>query len=344
MRRLRVITLLTIAMNFYGCGSGGDSHRLTAFNDNPPVDTAISNISVASWSILEKPMPDEAIHGIAVALLSTGEVLLTGGSSYAKGFYASTYVYNPSSGLYSSLPQLPVALYNAQAERLLSGNILVFGGYGEEGYSDDCYIFNSSEKTWILSDKIPLKIQAHASTTTHDGNPIFFGGDNAETGGDGEFSDQVWLYSEPESKWIRKQDLPEGIMYAAATLLLDGTILIVGGHTNVDYASSAYIYNSDLDYYIAVEPAPVAMRGGFLETLNSGEAIYGGGESAGGLYESKSHYFDPESLRWIIGVDDYFPKPRAFGDSVKLIDGTILVFGGNESANRQTKTVMRYGS
>ena len=288
------------------------------------------------WSVLNQSIPGPKLLGRGVSLMKTGEVFIVGGASYSPLEYTNyTQIYDPNLMMYKKIKSIPSRRYNAQAETLPSGKVLVFGGFGSGTYYRDAFIYDADTDTWTSAQSLPIQVQAHTSTVLLDGNIITFGGHN------GQYLDQALLYIESTDEWLTMKSLPIPLFYAASTLLPDGTVLIVGGRSQVGYSAATIIYNPSTDTYQSVENAPVAMRGGFLETMSNGDVIYGGGEISPELYSANAYHFSSATNTW--GLVEQTPDSRAYGDSVTLEDGTILVFGGNADQSSQSGTVLKYG-
>ena len=286
------------------------------------------------WKILDIKIPGEAKIGRGVTLLSNGEVFMTGGGSYGSNnkYYSRTELFNHNTNSFLSLKSIPEERYNAEAQILKSGNILVFGGYANGIYFDNSFIFNYERNEWIEGPK--LDYIKH--NNLKNGDVIFFGGHN------GQYLNKVWVYKESLNIWVKRRDFPDAVFYSASVLLPNEKVLIVGGQTENGFLSSAYLYDNRLDSYTKIKSPPETMRGGFLEVLDNGYVVYGGGQLSNGEYSTRVSYYDIENESWDIG--GFLPEIKAFGDSVVLNNGNLLIFGGNSDSKTQSNTIISYGN
>jgi Galactose oxidase, central domain len=108
---------------------------------------------------------------------------------------------------------------------------------------------------------------------------------------------------------------------AAATLLLDGRVLITGGH---DDGSTAETYDPRTGTFTPTGPMLVDRYDHTATLLPGGMVLVAGGQ---GLVSLRAEIFDPKLGRFTATGPMTKPRYRA-ATATKLLDGTVLLAGG----------------
>ena len=251
-------------------------------------------------------------------LLTGGTVLVTGGANDQHDLHpvATTEVYDPSQGtngtwtpaggMDSCAPDPSCAgRVGHTATRLADGTVLVVGGVADLGAVAGqpdvgvLYPVRSSEvydpKTarWSATEGLPAGEERawHTATLLGDGRVLVAGGVNnfaLSTGTPPELTASAWLY-DPEARlhdptarlWRATDTMGAAREGHTASLLADGTVLVVGGGQNLNDASappalvSAEIFDPTVDGgaggWTATAPLAEA-RGGHTATVLDGPA------------------------------------------------------------------------
>jgi len=151
---------------------------------------------------------------------------MVGGAQYGTPTIYSNYaqIYDPALKSYVATQPLPFGRYNAEAQTLPSGDVLIFGGYSaEHGYLADCLIYHVSSDTFSASNPMPFITQSHTSVSLNDVTILSFGGSSY-----GILAlAKVAKYDESTGNWTQLPDMPFSSSYIASSLMADGQVLLV---------------------------------------------------------------------------------------------------------------------
>jgi len=190
--------------------------------------------------------------GSQAALLADGRVLFV-------ICCMADQVYNPASGTFAFTGAMTGVYEDGYASAMpATGTFLVTGGYSEigGGISARACLYDSTTGTFVATGNMNTARYYHTATALGDGTVLVAGG---------TVDSQVWtvtasaeIYDPATSIFSPTGDMTTGRIEPTATLLLDGTVLILGGDISM---SSAEIYHPAQPV-----PAPVlfSLAGGGL--------------------------------------------------------------------------------
>ncbi len=204
--------------------------------DNSLDSTEIYDPATGEWHVsgnLRAPrmMP-------TATLLGDGRVLVTGGwnDDVSQLALASTELYDPVSGRWTSTaPMGEVRIFHT-ATRLADGTVLVAGGYhsnppGGSGYYvpiaiNGAEVYDPAADRWHAVGNLGQSRSDHTATLLDDGTVLAMGGVDANTGTN-VLGDEV--YDPVTATWVAAGTSTVGPSSHTATLLKDGTVLVAGG-------------------------------------------------------------------------------------------------------------------
>jgi hypothetical protein len=164
---------------------------------------------------------------MTATLLPDGTVLAAGGSVWRSGGWeslASAETYDPDSGAWTATADMRYRRGGGQSATLLpDGTVLVVGLGPPERY-------DPSARSWVEAAS-PRWRSGHTATLLPDGMVLVAGG--ALGGSDDSFTDWVEWYDPRSGAWTATGPLSVARKGHSATLLLDGTVLVVGGNVGV---------------------------------------------------------------------------------------------------------------
>ncbi len=177
-------------------------------------------------------------------LLKDGRVLISGGHKGRRAaitIYASTEIYDPTSGTFKPAGNLTVKRHKHDATLLNDGRVLIIGGSDErdgDGAYRDAEIFSPASGTFTAvkntMNTARYKLQGTAILLTN-GKVLIAGGANrAEV-----FDPTTNSFSFADGDMGTKR------LFATATLLKNGQVLITGGYSDGNIVSAnAWIYQT----------------------------------------------------------------------------------------------------
>jgi hypothetical protein len=237
---------------------------------------------------LEKP----GIFSEAV-LLADGKVLVCGGTDGAGAAYNTVELFDPAAGRSSPASPMIHRRYQHRAVPLGPDSILITGGAGDAESRRTAEIFDVKTKTFTLAGRMHIDRVIHTSTVLADGR-VFTFSNNA-----GEIFDpaarQFSLAPGAAPPNIRDEH--------TATLLEDGSVLIVGGgmpEFSEDVLGAPVLFHpltntyTDLNLYNELVNraghAAVRLRNGQV-LLTGGRTVHKQATNAIVLYDPRSRQF-----------------------------------------------------
>ncbi len=311
--------------------------RTVTANVNPTSPVA------AVWQLSAAPM-SVARTGHAATLLKDGKVLVTGGVGNNPSATALNVVelYDPATRIWKTVAPMSTGRTEHTATLLDNGTVLVVGGYNNGDPKRDpiaalntAEIYDPAKNIWSPVGSLPGTRAFHTATLLKDGSVLVAGGASSSGGiGNNTVLKTADLYNPVTKTW-----LPAGTMGVArightATLLPDGTVLIVGapsdpGSTGTS-ANSAELFTTT--------PKPTWSVTGALTTarvdhaavlLQDGTVLVIGGRGGlgtPGAVIGSSEIFITSTKRWAKGPD--LGTARTGHTATLLADGSVLVAGG----------------
>jgi hypothetical protein len=159
--------------------------------------------------------------------LADGKVFVGGGTSEAGGV-KSAEIYDPATGTFTSVPDMPESRSDVSAALLPNGNVLVIGGYNSgSGHLRSAVIYNISTSSWsTVSSQMQIAHNYGAAIVTLTDGRIFFAGgwDSALHG----FS-QTDIFDPSTNTFSAGPGLSERRADLTAHVLQDGKVVLIGG-------------------------------------------------------------------------------------------------------------------
>jgi N-acetylneuraminic acid mutarotase len=174
----------------------------------------------------------EARYAFGLAPLADGRVLVSGGSSYDSMALSlvTAEIFDEESGSFTSGGAFDGLdrLFHSQVA-LADGRVFVFGGkQSNVAFLDDTQIFDATSSTWVAGAPLPPARTATVSVPTAEGGALVVGG-LACTFAGCQTPPQVDLWH-PDGTATTGPALHQGRASGTATVLQDGTVLVVGGY------------------------------------------------------------------------------------------------------------------
>ena len=175
--------------------------------------------------------------------LTDGRVLITGGHRdrrSAMTVYSSTEIYDPTKGTFAAAADLTVKRHKHAAALLEDGRVLIVGGSDERdsrGAYSTAEVYDSKTGRYTRIGNMNLaryKLQG-TSVVLRNGKILIAGG-----------AEQAEVFTPATGAFEVSAGGFESVrLFAAATILPDGQVLITGGYDNTNASSAkAWIYNA----------------------------------------------------------------------------------------------------
>ncbi|MEA2577695.1 MAG: hypothetical protein QOD78_1283 [Chloroflexota bacterium] len=310
-------------------------------------DPAVTRIGPSPSTVVIRPSSWSAAGTLGAprdqetaTLLPDGTVLIVGGmeasSTTIGSSLASAEIYDPASATSTPTGDMTTPRSGHTATLLPDGRVLVVGGYDDWAALASAELYDPASGTWTAAGSLAEGRGFHTATLLSDGQVLVAGGrsNNSSTG------HALWsaeLYDPSSGSWTTTGDLVKAHTSHSATLLPDGTVLIVGPSYDgyrlaVDATAQAYDPDSG-SWSIAGKPNTA--RGGHTATLLSDATVLvaGGQEftpvgccGATGDPQVQAELYHPDDRSW--AVTGLMPQPHTWHSASLLPDGTVLLAGG----------------
>ena len=288
------------------------------------VATSLSAQANATWTATGNLVT--ARSGATATLLGTGKVLVAGGNGGGSTALSAAELYDPGTGSWSATAAMATARTGHTATLLQNGMVLVAGP------DTSAEVYDPTAGTWSPTHPMVLAPGAGASATLlQNGSVLVAGGCCGNSGGLPSGLTQAQLYDPATGAWTATGSLATGRAQHTASLLPDGTVLVVGGRTIVKYNSggitSTELYDPRTGTWHAGPASPTPHALGTATTLKDGRILLAGGAHDGccsGL--AGADLFDPATGTWAAAAP--MGSPREDMAAGLLPDGSVLVAGG----------------
>jgi N-acetylneuraminic acid mutarotase len=258
----------------------------------------------------------------AATLLTDGRLLVAGGRD-SKAL-ASSEVYDPAIGEWSSAGPLTTARYGHTQTLLKDGKVLAVGGNAPPE------VYDPTTGTWSSTGSMTyLRISGHTTTLLEDGRVLVTGG-ISDVDGSRKMVGFAELYDPSTGTWELTGDMTEPRERHQAVLLNDKTVLVIGSKTDRAYVigeTSAELYNPATGKWSKAGNLPNAHAERFAVTLlGDGRVLIAGGGTRGRTLApnitASMDIYDPSTGEWSTAID---MPAKSWGHTTTVLpDGTIL--------------------
>jgi hypothetical protein len=226
----------------------GDGRILAAGGTNIQLDTTktaeVRDPTTGEWSPAGK-MSTGRQRGVAV-LLDDGTVFYTGGRNKNLRDQDSTEIFDPATGEWTDAAPMSQVRSIHTATVLDDGRVLVVGGGKPEGpYFATAEVYDPASDSWTSTGSMRLPRILHTATLLPDGRVLVVGGKGESAPGvDSQLRQTAEVWDPATGEWEPAGSLADGRAEHTATLLSDGTVLVIGSLGN---KSSSEIYDPATD-------------------------------------------------------------------------------------------------
>jgi hypothetical protein len=246
-----------------------------------------------TWSSLSRMSFARAGH--TATLLPTGHVLVVGGfepsASSARGILAqeeetasnlpfgTVELYDPETKQWQLLEaRLKEARYAHTATLLPSGEVLITGGFNEQGPLTSSELFNPNTKQWTPAGGLLTARGQHTAALLPNGQVLVAAGQGA----DGPLN-STEFFTPDNLNWSPGTSLSDAREAHSATVLFSGAVLVTGGSGPRGYGVGAELYTPPQvaprgrSTWLPVGDMLTAQAGHTATKLDSGKVLVSGG-------------------------------------------------------------------
>jgi Galactose oxidase, central domain/Kelch motif len=271
-------------------------------------------------------------HHTATLLLD-GSVLVAGGSGPLGLPVASAELYDPATGQWSATGSMAEGRARHTATLLGDGRVLVVGGsYDPDGDSGlaSAELYDPESGTWTATRSMTTGRSGQTATLLPDGSVLVAGGIGAFVNPmDPRSLASAETYDPITGRWTVAGTLSTPRVGHTATLLDDGTVLVVGGNRIFsDPLASVEIFSPETGSWTTVASMTRPHDAHSATLLPDGRVLTVGGRS-GDMPIAGAELYDPVGRSWIAAVEP--PTARQVHSATLLPDGRVLVAGGTNA-------------
>lgn len=236
-------------------------------------------------------------------------------------------------GVWEDRADFPAGLTEVSAAAI-GEKVYVVCGIAASGLrSNQLFIYDPAVDSWTQGAPLPIERGAdHCNVAAVDGALYFLGGERI---GQGFLTNRTIRYDPGPNTWteLREAPTPRGASGVAA---IGRTIYVAGGEGAQTAATAFEAYDIDLDRWRSLPSVPNGGRTHLTAQAVDGQ-FYAVGGRIGGIDSVRGEVFvfDPETGVWT--QRQAMPTSRG-GIASGLLDGRILVFGGEGPSGRPEQT------
>lgn len=260
-----------------------------------------------------------ARYGHTSTLLSSGKVLVAGGSDSAS--LASAELYDPATNAWSAAGSLATARVYHTATLLPSGKVLVTGGRDGGSIVASAELYDPATDAWTSAGTMPATRYGHTATLLPSGKVLVVGGSGSLVRANAD------LYDPATNTWSVAAPLNAARYLHTATLLPSGKVLVTAGRDITGALSpSAELYDPATDTW-SMAGTPTGSRYSHTATLlPSGKVLIVGGQNTPSSLNASAELYDPTTNAWSAAGA---PAELRYSHSATLLpSGKVLVAGG----------------
>ena len=245
---------------------------------------------------------------------------------------ASTEIWDPTSGTWTSGPPLATARYAFGSSPLPSGGMIVAGGCTTTNCSDTTATaerFDVASSMWLSAGTLALPRANLMSATLESGSVLLAGGCDA-TG----CTTDAERWDLAGNVWTGVSPLPAARGFASATTIADGRVLITGGCADTackTVLDDAVLYDPKADSWTPAGTMAAARAGHAVTLLQSGDVLVTGGcsDAACSTVQTSAEIWSPGPGKGgTFAAAPAMTGARHHHVATLLKNGEVLVAGG----------------
>ncbi|WP_437953238.1 kelch repeat-containing protein [Sorangium sp. So ce296] len=297
--------------------------------DDGAVDAAIVTFDSAelydpaadAWSFTGSMKHARAGH--TATLLSSGEVLVTGGVlvnvQEADVVLETAELYHPETGTWTDAAPMHLDRVDHTATLLPTGKVLVTGGGQNAFFMDSVELYDPASDRWELMAPMGDPRAGHEATLLSNGKVLVAGGSYVP----GPHA-TAELYDPEADRWEFTKPMNHARGGITMTSLPNGEVLVAGG-----WIASAERYDPEVGSWTLTSPMSRRRVSYTASLLPDGTVLFAGGVNDSAFYLSSVERYDPATDTWTVTTS--MSSPRVGHTATVLSSGEVLVAGGSSS-------------
>ena len=189
-----------------------------------------------AWTETASMADDRAFH--TATLLESGKVLVVG-SDVTLTLLATAELYDLETGVWSPTGSLEEGRAHHTASLLQDGRVLVVGSKEKKSAE----VYDASTESWSRAGSAAETRGEHAAAVLPDGRVLVMGGSFNPFFGQSEGRSSAEIYDPSSNTWSSAGNMSDGRYRFTASVLRDGTVLVVGGQHEQLARESAEIFS-----------------------------------------------------------------------------------------------------
>lgn len=277
--------------------------------------------------------------GHSATVLPDGKVLIAGG--YNGNYLDSAEIYDANTGKFTPTGKMTLPRSGHIAVLLANGKVLLAGGVGAGWtFLADAEIYDPASNTFTKTQNMTTARESHTATLLKDGNVLITGGHQGRRSAITIYA-SAEIYNPTNGTFTATANLTVKRHKHDATLLNDGTVLIVGGSDERD-SRGAYttteIYNPKTKTFAKIGEMNLSRYKlqGTTVLLNNGKILIAGGAAQAEIFNQTTKTFEVAAGK--------FETARLFATATLLPNGQVLIVGGYDNNNTVSEQAWIYKS
>ncbi len=297
-------------------------------------------------------------QGHTATLLSTGKVLVAGGTSTGTTALASAELYDRTTGTWAATGSMTGARtlhtatqLNASSNSTTSGKVLVAGGLNGSTSQNTAQLYSPSAGTWTAAANLNAARHGQTATLLSTGKVLVAGGLNGTT-----VLNTAAIYdpSSGTGAWAATGNMAQAVKFHTATLLavpsngtLNNKVLVVGGNSGTASVSNVQLFDGTATWS-SLTALSGTREGHTATALANGNVLIAGGKS-GSTVLNTTALFNAASGSGSWTSAGTLTTARQLHAAVLLpsalaANGQVLLAGGNNGSSTLGSTELWNGS
>lgn len=270
-------------------------------------------------------------------LLPDGTVLVAGGLTGSLENIvttASAEIYHPDTGTWNLTGSMSVPRARFTATLLLNGKVLVAGGSNNGLSTATAELYDFKTGLWTRTGNMNVPRCFHTATLLSDGRVLVTGGLSAGDGNDNFVEKTAEMYDPNTGTWTLVDKMSHARYGHMATLLPEGTVLIVGGagpRGDLVYTVRAEVFDPHSGLWENVDSITTPRGFHTAVLLNSGNVLVAGGLTLPANSPNRTttaELFQTSSRKWVSTGSMSVPRSAGTYGGALLSDGRFFIAGG----------------